>query len=107
MQNGWLLRLDAWLLKLCVSAPEVSCAGFKKNRRTPCFTASCMQEDWGELYTDKAPPTLFVLDVRNAAVAPVAGLPIGASCGQPVWELAGVTNFHRDLLHMRSHPSLQ
>jgi acylaminoacyl-peptidase len=45
--------------------------------------------DWGELFTGKKPPTLFVLDCTSGLVQPVAGLPDDSSCGQPVWAPKG------------------
>ena len=43
------------------------------------------QEDWGELYTEKRPPAIFVLDLKRWHVKPVTGLPKDASSGQPTW----------------------
>eukprot|EP00191_Tetraselmis_sp_GSL018_P007403 CAMPEP_0177612022 /NCGR_PEP_ID=MMETSP0419_2-20121207/20928_1 /TAXON_ID=582737 /ORGANISM="Tetraselmis sp., Strain GSL018" /LENGTH=750 /DNA_ID=CAMNT_0019108041 /DNA_START=128 /DNA_END=2378 /DNA_ORIENTATION=- len=47
------------------------------------------EEDWGELFAGKRPPTLFVLEVGTGAVERLKGLPDDTSCGQPVWDPSG------------------
>ena len=47
------------------------------------------QEDWGELYTGKRAPAIFVLDLRAWRVQRVAGTPPDCSAGQPVWAPSG------------------
>ena len=41
------------------------------------------QEDWGEQYTGKRPPAVFVLDLRDWSVRSVKGFPQDSSMGQP------------------------
>jgi hypothetical protein len=50
------------------------------------------QEDWGELYTGKKAPAIFVLDVGSWAVQQVKGLPTDTSFGQAVWAPDGKTS---------------
>lgn len=47
------------------------------------------QEDWGELYTGKRAPAVFVADLRSWKVQRVGGLPAEHSFGQPVWAPSG------------------
>ena len=52
----------------------------------------CMlQEDWGELYTGKQAPGIFILDLKTFMVQPLAGTPENSSVGQPVWSPTGNT----------------
>ena len=53
-----------------------------------------LQEDWGELYTGKRAPAIFVLDLKRWHVKPVAGLPKDASSGQPTWTPDGAQAAH-------------
>ena len=48
-----------------------------------------MQEDWGERYTGKRAPGLFVLDLRSWRVHRLKGTPQESSVGQPVWSPSG------------------
>lgn len=43
------------------------------------------QEDWGESYTGKRRPILFVADLQNGNVQKVEGLPDDLNAGQVVW----------------------
>lgn len=52
-----------------------------------------LQEDWGELYTGKRAPGLFILDLNTFTVQRLAGTPENSSVGQPIWSPAGTT-FH-------------
>ena len=56
--------------------PDVSVSGGK-------------QEDWGELYTGKRAPAIFILDLRTWSVQRLAGMPPDCSAGQPVWAPSG------------------
>ncbi|EIE20682.1 alpha/beta-hydrolase [Coccomyxa subellipsoidea C-169] len=47
------------------------------------------QEDWGELYTGKKAPALFVLDLGSWKVQGLKGTPPESSVGQPVWSPTG------------------
>ncbi|KAK9901675.1 hypothetical protein WJX75_007946 [Coccomyxa subellipsoidea] len=47
------------------------------------------QEDWGERYTGKRAPGLFVLDLRSWRVHRLKGTPQDSSVGQPVWSPSG------------------
>ncbi|KAL3142158.1 hypothetical protein ABBQ38_002516 [Trebouxia sp. C0009 RCD-2024] len=56
------------------------------------------QEDWGELNVGKAPPSLYVLDLKRWNVKAVKGLPPDSSVGQPEWTPDGhlpATSLHR------------
>ncbi|KAJ0981572.1 hypothetical protein J5N97_009827 [Dioscorea zingiberensis] len=43
------------------------------------------EEDWGETYSRKRKPTLFVLDINSGEVRTVEGIPKSLSAGQVVW----------------------
>ncbi|KAH7665719.1 acylaminoacyl-peptidase protein [Dioscorea alata] len=43
------------------------------------------EEDWGETYSKKKRPTLFVLDINSGEVRSVEGIPKSLSAGQVVW----------------------
>ena len=49
-----------------------------------------LQEDWGELYTGKKAPALFVLDLGSWKVQGLKGTPPESSVGQPVWSPTGI-----------------
>eukprot|EP00897_Mesotaenium_endlicherianum_P009424 jgi/Mesen1/850/ME000112S11000 len=42
-------------------------------------------EDWGETYTGKGRPLLYVLDIARGVVAAVEGIPADVSAGQVIW----------------------
>lgn len=52
-----------------------------------------LQEDWGELNTDKKVPQIFVFNITSGEVAAVRGTPEDCSVGQPVFtpDAQGVT----------------
>lgn len=43
------------------------------------------QEDWGESYTGKHKPVLYVADIQNGSVQKVEGVPEDLSVGQVIW----------------------
>ena len=49
----------------------------------------CPQEDWGELYSGKRAPGIFVLDLQTSKVQRLTGTPADSSVGQPVWSPSG------------------
>ena len=49
----------------------------------------CSQEDWGELYSGKRAPGIFVLDLQKLKVQRLTGMPADSSVGQPVWSRSG------------------
>lgn len=56
-----------------------------------CMGLRHAQEDWGELYTGKRAPTLFVLDLKTWVLARVRGLPAESSAALPIWDPEGAT----------------
>ena len=54
-----------------------------------CMGLWHVQEDWGELYTGKRAPALFVLDLKTWALARVRGLPAESSAALPIWDPEG------------------
>jgi len=48
-----------------------------------------LQEDWGELYTGKRAPGIFILDLQSFTVQRLEGTPEESSVGQPVWSPSG------------------
>lgn len=48
-----------------------------------------LQEDWGELYTGKRAPGIFILDLQSCQVQQLKGTPQDSSVGQPVWSPSG------------------
>ena len=64
------------------------------NFSVPCNTKAledcwCSQEDWGELYSGKRAPGIFVLDLETLKVQRLTGTPADSSVGQPVWSPSG------------------
>ena len=53
------------------------------NSVTPQSDTASWQEDWGEQYTGKRPPAVFVLSLRDWSVRGVQGFPKDSSMGQP------------------------
>ena len=51
-----------------------------------------LQEDWGELYTGKRAPGIFILDLKTFTVQRLAGTPEDSSVGQPVWSPTGTAH---------------
>ena len=49
----------------------------------------CAQEDWGELYSGKRAPGIFMLDLQSYKVQRLTGTPADSSVGQPVWSPSG------------------
>ncbi|CAL5219578.1 g1438 [Coccomyxa viridis] len=47
------------------------------------------EDDWGELYTGKRAPGIFILDLKTFIVQPMAGTPENSSVGQPIWSPTG------------------
>lgn len=43
------------------------------------------QEDWGERYTGKLRPQIYLFDIQEGTVQAVEGIPDGISAGQVVW----------------------
>ncbi len=65
--------------------------GFSSNKEPKNFIAvQMLQEDWGELYTGKKAPALFVLDLGSWKVQGLKGTPPESSVGQPVWSPTGI-----------------
>ena len=63
----------------------------------------CPQEDWGELYSGKRAPGIFVLDLQMLKVQLLTGTPADSSVGQPMWSPSGahISSSCRSLLSYR------
>ncbi|XP_057818724.2 acylamino-acid-releasing enzyme 1 isoform X1 [Cryptomeria japonica] len=55
-------------------------------------------EDWGETYSGKRRPTLFVLNIKSGTVQAVEGIPNHLSVGQVVWAPQSSTSFSQYLV---------
>lgn len=70
--------------------PVFNDSGYKKDGSTDKDCGSWKghgdwEEDWGETYSKKRNPSLFVVDISSGEVQAVEGIPKSLSAGQVVW----------------------
>ncbi|ONK60593.1 uncharacterized protein A4U43_C08F20250 [Asparagus officinalis] len=74
----------------CPSKPTFGSSVYKKEDSSSKSSVSWKgqgewEEDWGETYTGKRKPALFVVDINSGEVRMAEGIPRSLSVGQVVW----------------------